>query len=146
MNLAIVAEYANTLSAISAVVMVVAMHVYLVYLFRAVRGGSSPVQFATDFTMQDLYQCLIGISGMLVFEGWGAVITRVTVWYWRRVGIGGGGGAMTTTQVSLMVAGAVFLIIGRVGITHFLTQRALGYWPTLVSITAMLLATLWYVF
>ena len=92
MNLPLIAEYANTLSALAAIVMVVAMHVYLVQLFRLLRGQSSPVSFASDFTMQDLYRCLIGISGMLVFEGWGAVITRVTVWYWRRVGIGGGGG------------------------------------------------------
>ena len=144
MNLPLIAEYANTLSALAAIVMVVAMHVYLVQLFRLLRGQSSPVSFASDFTMQDLYRCLIGISGMLVFEGWGAVITRVTVWYWRRVGIGGGGGPMTRVQVGLMVAGAVFLIIGRVGITHFLTQRALGYWPTWTALGAMLAATGWY--
>jgi hypothetical protein len=137
-------EYANTESAIVAVIMVIAFHVYVSELFRLLRGDPSPIKFE-KFTEDDIYRCLIGVAGLLTLEGYGAVITRVTVWYWRRVGIGGGGGPMNEFQVSLMIAGAVFLIIGRVGVTYFLTQRALGNWPWLTALGAIIISTIWYV-
>jgi hypothetical protein len=136
-------EYANTESAIVAVIMVFVLGVYLYELFRLLGGHLSPVKFE-KFSEDDIYRCLIGVSSLLCFEGAGAAITRVTVWYWRRVGIGGGGGPMNATQVSFMIVGAVFLVIGRVGVTYFLTQRALGNWPVLLSVAAVVVSTIWY--
>jgi hypothetical protein len=136
-------EYANTESAIVAVIMLLVLFVYIYELFRLLSGHLSPIKFER-FDEDDIYRCLIGVAGLLCFEGAGAAITRVTVWYWRRIGIGGGGGPMNSTQVTLMIIGAFFLIIGRVGVTYFLTQRALGNWPWMLSVAAVVVSTAWY--
>jgi hypothetical protein len=136
-------EYANKESAIVAVIMVIVFHVYVVELLRLLRGHLSPVKFER-FSEEDIYRCLIGVAGLLCVEGYGVIITRATVW-WRDVTVGAWG-PMNEAQITLMIVGAVLLIIGRIGVTYFLTQRAFGNWPWQLSFAAIAVSTIWYVF
>ena len=134
-------EYANRESAIVAVIMVLTFHVYVYELFLLLRGSPSPIEFE-KFSEDDIYRCLIGVAGLFCVEGYGIIITRATVW-WRDSTVGAWG-VMNETQIGLMIFGALLLIIGRLGVTYFLTQRALGNWPVLLSVAAVVVSTIWY--
>lgn len=77
----------------------------------------------------------IGMSLALALyvEKVGALLTRVVVWVWRRLGAGGAGGPMSHVQLQAMLLGAVLMAIGLLMLIRVLSKPRFGNWPWIVS-------------
>jgi hypothetical protein len=147
MHLAFWAELANAVSAVVANIIVIVLIWHVSHLLRLVHSARSGQSARTVMRQVDVLTALYGMLGVavtLLIDQIGVISIRDTVWLWRRMGFGGGGGPMTTGQTEVVVAGTVFLIIGTVGMTYFMSRPTLGIWPTAASLSAVAITAIYY--
>jgi hypothetical protein len=147
MHLAFWAELANAISAIVAniIVIVLAWHIaHLARLIRSARSGRAAKTVTREVDILTALYGMLGVAVTLLIDQIGVISIRDTVWLWRRVGFGGGGGPMTPGQTEVVLAGTIFLIIGTVGMTYFMSRPTLGIWPTAVSLSAVIFTIIYY--
>lgn len=147
-SLAFWAELANAMSAVAAHIIVVVLIWHVAHLLRLIvvrrrQSHSENILVTTIDALKALYG-LLGVATTLLIDQIGVISIRDTVWLWRRVGFGGGGGPMTPGQTAVVVGGTVLLIIGTVGMTWFISKPTLGIWPAVVSVAALTLTVLYY--
>jgi hypothetical protein len=146
MHLAFWAELANAVSAIVANIIVLVLIWHIVHLLRLISHArmSHNGRMITNVDILSALYGMLGVAVTLLIDQIGVISIRDIVWLWRRMGFGGGGGPMTFVQTEIVVGGTVFLIIGTIGMTYFMSKPTLGIWPTAASLSAVVLTVVYY--
>jgi hypothetical protein len=140
-----IAEIANTDSAIVANVFWLILFLHIGYV--TLRIGRLSAQHEPEIIKIEYLSVLktMRLNGIAMWFEWaGSVVTRDTVFYWRRFGVGGAGGPMSPTQTGLMVLGASLMVFGTIFMTYVLSHRTLGHGPWVASAVAVITTTFLY--
>jgi hypothetical protein len=121
-NLNLVLELANGVVTINTFFLLCYLVMYFGIQFRRSRE-INPAHLIVD---PDVRRHAVALAVALMVDKTGAFITRATVWYWRRIGVGGAGGPMNYDQTLLMLIGAILMSVGVLMLTHVLARPRYG--------------------
>jgi hypothetical protein len=76
---------------------------------------------------------VLALALSLYLDKLGVLMTRVSVWTWRRFGDGLVGGPMNDTQIYLLMIGTPLSAIGLLWLVRILSRPRFGNWPWVVS-------------
>jgi hypothetical protein len=140
-----IAEIANADSAIVANVFWLVLFAHVGSVYRRLQQSDPANPETVSVAYADVLRTML-LNGIAMWVEWfGVVITRDTVFYWRRFGgVSGGAGPMTPAQTGAMVVGATLMIIGTVFMTYVLSRRTLGHSPWVASVVAVTVTTFVY--
>jgi len=121
-HLNLILELTNGVVAINTFFLLCYLMMYFTMQWRRPRE-IAPVHLIVD---PDVRRHAMVLATALFVDMTGAFITRAIVWYWRRIGVGGGGGAMNQIQVFGMLIGAIGIAVGVLMIIHALARPRYG--------------------
>jgi hypothetical protein len=82
---------------------------------------------------------VLALALALYLDKLGVLMTRVSVWTWRRFGDGLVGGPMNDAQLYLLLVGTPLSAIGLLWLIEILSRPRYGNWPWLACVAITLI-------